>query len=161
MRAGVSGIVALLLLLVVLVIGYSSLFTVRETEQVLLVRLGEPVRVVSEKTADTVLAMMESVVSEGTGSLAAIPGYRVAGKTGTAQAANPHTGKLDHFVASFNGVAPADDPRVAVSVVLYYPELQYGGVVAAPVFSDVTAFALQHLGVEPNDSKPKTFPLEW
>ena len=123
--------------------------------------VGDPVRVVSEKTADTVLAMMESVVSEGTGSLAAIPGYRVAGKTGTAQAANPDTGKLDHFVASFNGVAPADDPRVAVSVVLYYPELQYGGVVAAPVFSDVTAFALQHLGVEPNDSKPKTFPLEW
>lgn len=123
--------------------------------------VAEPVRVVSEKTADTVLAMMEAVITEGTGSLAEIPGYRVAGKTGTAQAANPHTGKLDHFVASFNGVAPADDPRVAVSVVLYYPKLQYGGVVAAPVFADVTAFALQHLGVEPNGTKPKSYPLDW
>lgn len=125
------------------------------------VTLDEPERVVSEETADTVLKMMEAVVTDGTGSLAAIPGYRVAGKTGTAQAANPVTGKLDHFVASFNGVVPADDPRIAVSVVLYYPSLQYGGNVAAPVFSDVSAFALQYLGVEPSSSKIDQFPLEW
>ena len=118
-------------------------------------------RVVSEETADTVLAMMETVVSDGTGTLAAVPGYRIAGKTGTAQAPNPLTGSYDHFVASFNGIAPADDPRIAVSVSLYADKLLYGGDSAAPVFADVTAFALQHLGIEPSGSKPPSIPVEW
>lgn len=122
---------------------------------------AETTRVVSEETADTVLAMMETVVSDGTGKKAAVPGYRIAGKTGTAQAPNPLTGTYDHFVASFNGVAPADDPRIAVSVALYADKLLYGGESAAPVFSDVTAFALQHLGVEPSGSKATKFPTEW
>ncbi|MGP7961374.1 peptidoglycan D,D-transpeptidase FtsI family protein [Sanguibacter sp. A247] len=122
---------------------------------------AETTRVVSEETADTVLAMMETVVSEGTGQKAAIPGYRVAGKTGTAQAPNPLTGTYDHYVASFNGIAPADDPRIAVSVSLYADKLLYGGSSAGPVFSDVTAFALQYLGIEPSGSKATKFPTEW
>lgn len=122
-------------------------------------QVDEPVRVVSKKTAQTVLEMMESAVEDGTGSHARIPGYRVAGKTGTAEAAAGGTYK--NFVASFNGVAPVDDPRLAVSVVLMYPSLEYGGVVAAPVFADVTAFALQYLKVPPSKSKAKEFALTW
>ena len=84
-------------------------------------------------TAKTVLTMMESVVDDGTGSSAAIPGYRVAGKTGTAQAWLRRT---QGITASFIGVAPADDPRIAVAVILHNPRTSiYGGVVAAPVFS--------------------------
>lgn len=122
---------------------------------------AETTRVVSEETADAVLAMMETVVSDGTGSLAAIPGYRVAGKTGTAQAANPATGVYDHYVASFNGVVPADDPRIAVSVAIYADSLLYGGVTAAPLFSEIASFALQHLGVEPSAEPATSFATEW
>lgn len=121
--------------------------------------VAEPVRVVSEKTANQVLEMMETVVEDGTGRAARIPGYRVAGKTGTAEAAAE--GSYKHYVASFNGVAPADDPKLAVSVVLKYPDLEYGGVVAAPVFSDVTAFTLQYLKVPPSQSKPEEYPVTW
>ena len=76
-------------------------------------------QVVSPETAKTVLTMMESVVDDGTGASAAIPGYRVAGKTGTAQdwVANGNQG----ITASFIGVAPADDPRIAVAVILHNP----------------------------------------
>lgn len=125
------------------------------------VKPAETTQVVSEETADTVLQMMETVVSDGTGKKAAVPGYRIAGKTGTAQAPNPLTGTYDHFVASFNGIAPADDPRIAVSVSLYSDKLLYGGEAAAPVFADVTAFALQHLGIEPSGSKATKIPTEW
>lgn len=122
---------------------------------------GAQTRVVSEETADAVLSMMETAVSDGTGVLAQIPGYRVAGKTGTAQAANPATGTYDHFVASFNGVVPADEPRLAVSVALNYPSLEYGGVVAAPVFADVSAFALQYLGIEPSQRAAEPYATTW
>lgn len=122
-------------------------------------KISKPVRVVSKKTAKQVLEMMETVVEDGTGRAAAIPGYRVAGKTGTAEAAAE--GSYKHYVASFNGIAPADDPKLAVSVVLKYPGLEYGGVVAAPVFADVTAFTLQYLKVPPSQSKAKEYALTW
>lgn len=121
----------------------------------------DPVEVVSPDTARTIMEMMETAVVDGTGSLAQIPGYRVAGKTGTAQAVNPANGKYEHFVASFSGIAPVDDPRLAVSVTLHYSSLEYGGVVAAPVFADVTAFALQHLKVPPSESEPAEYVTTW
>ncbi|WP_034622444.1 penicillin-binding protein 2 [Cellulomonas sp. URHE0023] len=117
-------------------------------------------QVVSPETAQTVLTMMESVVDDGTGSSAAIPGYRVAGKTGTAQAwlANGAQG----ITASFIGVAPADDPRIAVAVILHNPRSSvYGGVVAAPVFSDVAGYTLGELGVAPSGTAGTLFPTTW
>lgn len=124
-------------------------------------KLDEPQRVVSEKTAKTVMTMLESVTQDGTGKLAKIKGYRVAGKTGTAQAACSN-GRLDCIVASFVGVAPADDPRIVVSVILYDPKTSiWGGEVAAPVFKDVATFALQELRVPPSESKAHLYPTTW
>ena len=116
-----------------------------------------PTQVVSKETADTVLSMLESVVDDGTGGGAAVPGYRVAGKTGTAQSFNPKG-----ISASFIGVAPADEPRIAVSVVLHNPRTsEWGGTVAAPVFSAVTRDALLELGVPPSGTEPTLYPTTW
>jgi len=107
------------------------------------------------------MTMLESVTQDGTGKLAKIKGYRVAGKTGTAQAACSN-GRLDCIVASFVGVAPADDPRIVVSVILYDPKTSiWGGEVAAPVFKDVATFALQELRVPPSESKAQLYPTTW
>jgi cell division protein FtsI (penicillin-binding protein 3) len=116
-------------------------------------------QVVSETTADTVLSMMESTVSDGTGANAAIPGYRVAGKTGTAQ--NWIDG-VAGITSSFIGVAPADDPAIAVSVILHNPRTsEWGGTVAAPVFSDVAGYALTELGIAPSGTTAQLFPTTW
>lgn len=124
----------------------------------------DPVQVVSPETANTVLTMMESAVEEGTGGKAMIDGYRVAGKTGTAQIPGP-SGELDAYLASFIGVAPVDDPRLAIGVFLENPTVneyaKFGSVSAAPVFSDVMSFALQQLGVVPSGSTPELFPSTW
>nr|WP_240949525.1 penicillin-binding protein 2 [Cellulosimicrobium aquatile] len=120
-----------------------------------------PERVVSQETADTVLHMMESVVEEGTGSSASVPGYRVAGKTGTAEAAGDD-GRLSGIMASFIGVAPADDPRFTVSVFLKNPHSSiFGGVVAAPVFSEIMGFTLEHEGVQPSTEPYVPLPTTW
>ena len=119
-------------------------------------------RVVSEDTADQVLDMLEHVVVNGTAGNAAVPGYRVSGKTGTAQAPAEEGGGYDGYTASFVGVAPAEDPRIAVSVTLQRPrEGYYGGQSAAPVFSDVTGFALRHLRVPLSTGEPSDTPTEW
>lgn len=124
------------------------------------VELDEPRRVVSEETADAVLRMLESAVVEGTGKNAQVPGYRIAGKTGTAQSFEGR-GVIKN-VASFIGIAPADDPRIVVNVALYDPKTSiYGGTVAAPVFREITAFALQHLGVPPSGTRAELFPTTW
>jgi len=128
-------------------------FTPRETAQ--------PTRVVSTKTAHQVMTMLESVTDEGTGGLAKIDGYRVAGKTGTAQATCTN-GAFECIVASFVGIAPADDPRIVVTVILYDPRTSiYGGEVAAPIFKDVATFALQELRVPPSQSEPTLYPTTW
>ncbi|WP_061960370.1 peptidoglycan D,D-transpeptidase FtsI family protein [Demequina flava] len=121
----------------------------------------EPVRVVSEETADQVMLMLEDVTESGTGGLAKIDGYRVAGKTGTAQAVGT-SGELDSIVASFVGVAPADDPEIVVSVIVFDPKSSiWGGEVAAPVFSDVATFALQALRVPPSAPAEEMYPTTW
>lgn len=117
-------------------------------------------RVVSEETAETMLAMMETVVQPGgTGPRGAVPGYRVAAKTGTAEILDA-AGGLSNRLGSFVGVAPAEDPRVAVGVVVYRGAgTSYGGTVAAPTFSEVTGFALREMGVPPSTEPTPDLPL--
>jgi cell division protein FtsI (penicillin-binding protein 3) len=123
--------------------------------------LDNPKRVVSEKTASELMLMLEDVTEEGTGGLAQIDGYRVAGKTGTAQAAD-EDGQLTKIVASFVGMAPADDPEIVVSVIMYEPKTSiWGGTVAAPVFKDVAAFTLQALRVPPSGEPADLYPTHW
>ncbi|WP_062384709.1 peptidoglycan D,D-transpeptidase FtsI family protein [Demequina iriomotensis] len=126
------------------------------------VETDEPSRVISESTATQVLTMLEDVTQDGgTGVLAKIDGYRVAGKTGTAQATGAD-GKLSSYVASFVGIAPADDPRIVVSVILRDPKTEiWGGTTAAPVFKDVATFALQTLRVPPSTTEPTLYPTTW
>jgi cell division protein FtsI (penicillin-binding protein 3) len=121
----------------------------------------EQTRVVSQTTAASVLKMLESAVDSGTGTAAQISGYRVAGKTGTSQGADS-AGGLTNMTASFIGIVPADQPRLAVSVIVFNPRTsEYGGTVAAPVFSEVAAYALQELGVAPSGTVADPFPTEY
>ncbi|HEY0189244.1 MAG TPA: penicillin-binding protein 2 [Cellulomonas sp.] len=126
---------------------------------------AETTQVVSAETANTVMTMLESAVDEGTGSSAAISGYRVAGKTGTAQSwtTDATTGEtVEGITASFIGVAPADDPEIAVSVILHNPTTsEYGGTVAAPVFSEVAGYALTELGIAPSGTTATLYPTTW
>ena len=120
-------------------------------------------RVVSADTARKVMQMMESVVSdEGTAPGAAIPGYRVAGKTGTANRVDDACGCYRGYVASFIGVAPADKPRFVVAVALTNPRNgHYGGVLGGPVFKEVMTYALQKYRVPPSGSKRPEIPTTW
>jgi len=113
-------------------------------------------RIVSRHTADRMMAMFRDVVVEGTGTEAAIPGYTVAGKTGTAQKAE--NGRyVSKYVASFVGLVPAEKPQLAILVMVDEPRGNvYGGVVAAPAFRDISRFALQYLEVPPD--APETRP---
>lgn len=119
------------------------------------VRHGKGRRVVSRHTADRMTAMFRDVVVEGTGTEAAIPGYTVAGKTGTANKAE-HGRYVSKYVASFVGLVPARKPRLAILVMVDEPRGQiWGGVVAAPIFRDVARFALQYLEVPPDAPESK------
>jgi cell division protein FtsI (penicillin-binding protein 3) len=114
----------------------------------------QPVRrVISAEAARNAALIMENVVSErGTAKLAAIGGYKVAGKTGTSQKVDPRTRAYSKraYMAIFAGFVPSDDPRLAMVVVVDEPEgVHYGGVVAAPIFRQVGAWTLNHLRVNP------------
>ncbi len=122
---------------------------------------GEPV--ISRRTAAVLADLLEGVTAEGgTGSAARIAGYRVAGKTGTAQKAVPGRGYLpDEHVASFVGFAPVERPVLVAAVVLDAPQGRYhGGQVAAPIFSRVVSQALLYLGVTPERERPERWPRE-
>lgn len=121
------------------------------------------VQVVSQKTARAVSDMLESVVSEeGTAPMAKIPGYRVAGKTGTANRVDPACGCYRGYTASFIGFAPADAPQLVVSVALQAPKRgHYGGRLGGPVFKKVMSFALQERAVAPTGTKPPRMRLSW
>jgi cell division protein FtsI (penicillin-binding protein 3) len=124
---------------------------------------GPTTRVVSAKTARQVRLMLESVVSEdGTAIAAAIPGYRVAGKTGTADYYDDTVGKYNGYTASFIGMAPADKPRLVVAVILQQPvNGHYGGTVAAPVFQELMKKALALESIPPSGTKAPRVPLFW
>ncbi|HVA59951.1 MAG TPA: penicillin-binding protein 2 [Mycobacteriales bacterium] len=108
------------------------------------------VRVISAAVAREMSDMLEAVTTEqGTAPEAQIPGYRVAGKTGTADRANGHGG-YSGYTASFVGFAPANDPQLVVEVVLQQPiNGHFGGTVAAPIFHDIMSFALESLRIPP------------
>ncbi len=114
---------------------------------------------VPQSVAKTVSEMLTAVVEDGgTGVEAAMTGFRVAGKTATAQKVDPATGKYseDKYTASFVGFVPAEKPRLVVAVVLDEPMIgRYGGDLAGPVFRRVAEASLRYLGVPPSGSAPK------
>ncbi|MFG2646442.1 peptidoglycan D,D-transpeptidase FtsI family protein [Streptomyces sp. NPDC048436] len=122
-------------------------------------------RVVSEKTAKTVSRMLESVVDdeEGTGTKARISGYRVAGKTGTANRVDPETGKYKGYTSSFAGFAPADKPRVTVYCAIQNATKgsYFGGQICGPIYKEVMQFALKTLQVPPTGKGPARLPVSF
>jgi cell division protein FtsI/penicillin-binding protein 2 len=117
-------------------------------------------RILSPGISRELLDMLQGVVSGGTGEEAAVPGYLVAGKTGTAAKPDPSGGYSDtRYVASFVGIVPASSPRLVILVSINEPQGQiFGGVVAAPAFRDIARFALQYLDVPPDDTSSLASP---
>ncbi|MFG3363781.1 peptidoglycan D,D-transpeptidase FtsI family protein [Streptomyces sp. NPDC090032] len=122
-------------------------------------------RVVSAKTAKTLAQMLESVVDdeEGTGAKARIPGYRVAGKTGTANRVDPATGRYKGYTSSFAGFAPADKPRVTVYCAIQNATKgsYFGGQICGPIYKQVMEFALKTLQVPPTGAEPARLPVSF
>jgi cell division protein FtsI/penicillin-binding protein 2 len=111
-------------------------------------------RVVSRGIAKELMAMLVNVVAEGTGTLAHVPGYNVAGKTGTAAKPDPKTGgySTSKYVASFVGIVPATAPKLVILVTVDEPHgAIFGGTVAAPVFEKIARFAVQYLSIPPDN----------
>src|SRR5699024_4403256 len=111
-------------------------------------------KVISESTSKELRYALESVVAKGTGKPAYVDGYRVGGKTGTAQKVGPDGQYMqDNYIVSFIGFAPADDPEIVVYVAIDNPKdtLQFGGVVAAPIVGTIIGDSLRAMGVEPRE----------
>jgi cell division protein FtsI (penicillin-binding protein 3) len=123
----------------------------------------EKKRILSPTTAEMFRGILKGAVEAGgTGEKASIKDYNVAGKTGTAQIINPQTRRYskEKFVSSFVGFVPADEPRLALIVVVYEPKGQiYGGVVAAPVFRDIVEQSLSYLNTPREDNPYKNLLL--
>ncbi|MFF9212738.1 MULTISPECIES: peptidoglycan D,D-transpeptidase FtsI family protein [unclassified Streptomyces] len=122
-------------------------------------------RVVSAKTAKTLAQMLESVVDDeqGTGIKARIPGYRVAGKTGTANRVDPATGRYRGYTSSFAGFAPADNPRITVYCAIQNATAgsYFGGQICGPIYKQVMEFALKTLQVPPTGAPPANLPVSY
>ncbi|HQF99085.1 MAG TPA: penicillin-binding transpeptidase domain-containing protein, partial [Candidatus Aminicenantes bacterium] len=118
-----------------------------------------PIEVISPQTAEKLIEILERAVLGGTGKAAAVPGYTVAGKTGTSQIYDPIEGKysLSRHTASFIGFVPSNKPALSMAVVLFEPRnnAYYGGQVAAPVFRAIARPVLRYLHVFP-DTAPAT-----
>ena len=118
-------------------------------------------RVVDEQVAEDVMVMLTGAVDEGSAPQAQIPGYRIAGKTGTADRYDDRLGRYSGKTASFIGMAPADDPEIVVTVIVEKPQtLFYGGLVAAPIFKDITTYALAELGIPPTGAELEPVTIE-
>ena len=119
-------------------------------------------RIISTATAAAVRQMLEGVLGPGgTASEVSIPGYKLAGKTGTASKIDPATGEYSHsaYVASFIGFAPASDPKLLCAVVVDEPQTGsiFGGTVAAPAFGQIMSFALPYMDIAPGQcSRPRS-----
>ncbi|MES4888481.1 penicillin-binding transpeptidase domain-containing protein [Streptomyces sp. NPDC096012] len=122
-------------------------------------------RVVSAKTAKAVAQMLESVVDDeqGTGIKARIPGYRVAGKTGTANRVDPATGRYRGYTSSFAGFAPADNPRITVYCAIQNATSgsYFGGQICGPIYKQVMEFALKTLQVPPTGARAANLPVTY
>lgn len=115
-------------------------------------------RVIKEKYTRQIRNMLKGVVTEGgTGTRAAVPGFHVAGKTGTVKKVGKQGYSEDKYVSTFVGMAPADNPQLVMAITIHEPrgEHYYGGVVAAPVFSSVMAGALRLMDIAPDDLPEK------
>jgi cell division protein FtsI (penicillin-binding protein 3) len=125
-------------------------------------KAAKGLRVLSDQTAAEMRLMMEGVVSStGTAPSAAIDGYRVAGKTGTAQRYNSRCGCYSGYTASFIGFAPADEPKYVISVTIQDPKgMHWGGLLAGPVFKKVMSFVLQNEKVKPTPAAENIFALK-
>mgnify|MGYP006271296409 FL=1 len=121
------------------------------------------VRVVSAKTAVTLREMLESVVSaDGTAPAAQIPGYRVAGKTGTANRYSDTRGGYSGYTASFVGMAPAESPALVVAVMIHTKGgVHFGSLLSGPVFREIMMFALAERKVPPSTRRHPTIPVKW
>ena len=119
-------------------------------------------RVIQKKTANQLRDFMVEVTKPGgTGVLAALDGYNVAGKTGTAQVLEPGSGRYssNRYTSVFTGFVPAEEPRLAMTVVIHEPHgAIYGGAVAAPVFHDIALEALPYLGAAPSRNEMMPIP---
>ncbi|MEU9448258.1 penicillin-binding protein 2 [Streptomyces sp. NPDC048277] len=122
-------------------------------------------RVISEKTAKTLAEMLESVVDDeqGTGAKARIPGYNVAGKTGTANRVDPATGRYRGYTSSFAGFAPADNPRITVYCAIQNATSgsYFGGQICGPIYKQVMEFALKTLQIPPTGAKAANLPVDY
>ena len=134
-----------------LMIGWADGDGLRQTE------VSAGTRVISEDTARTVRLLLKSVVDSGTGTSASVPGYTVAGKTGTTRRFDSDVGAYTtDYISSFVGMAPVDDPRLVIAVVVDSPRVgstvaeRTGGAVAAPAFSRVMEASLHQMGVRPD-----------
>ncbi|MDQ4065761.1 MAG: penicillin-binding transpeptidase domain-containing protein, partial [Actinomycetota bacterium] len=112
-------------------------------------------RIVSERTARQMRKILTRVVKQGTGVEAQIPGYQVAGKTGTAQKPAPGGGYGGGYIGSFGGFAPASRPEIVVFVMIDEPSPIWGGMTAAPTFRSISEFVLRHLGIPPTGDAEK------
>jgi cell division protein FtsI/penicillin-binding protein 2 len=126
-------------------------------------RAGATHRALSQEVSSQLTTMMEQVVQDGTAVTAGVPGYTVAGKTGTAQIPDPVNGGYitGAYNATFAGFAPAEHPALSAIVVLERPSPIYGGIVAAPVFSQIMRYALHRYGIptSPNGGSTGGSPL--
>jgi cell division protein FtsI (penicillin-binding protein 3) len=121
-------------------------------------------RVISSDAARQTAQMMERVLDpvDGVAPLAAVPGYRIAGKTGTAQRVSDKCGCYDgSHTASFVGFGPTDDPRFTIYVVVHDSRTGGGGAVAGPAFAKMMGYALRQYGIEPTGTRPSRLPVEW
>ena len=108
-------------------------------------------QVISKETSAQMREIMESVVTDGGGKIAYLPGYRLGGKTGTAQKVINGSYAQGHYVCSFIGMAPADDPEIVVLAIVDEPTgvMQFGSTTAGPIIKEVMSNTLKYLGVEP------------
>lgn len=119
---------------------------------------GKPQRVISKEASEEMLKLMEGVVESGTGSAAAVPGYRVGGKTGTGQAAGSKGG-YDGYTSSFTAIAPLDDPQFIVSVAMYRPQGQWENFKVTDTAGDVMSYLLNRYSVAPSKSKSQSYDV--
>jgi stage V sporulation protein D (sporulation-specific penicillin-binding protein) len=117
-------------------------------------------QVISSDTAHTLVGLMEKVISEGGGIKATVKGYRFAGKTGTAEKLSSGGGYAEgHYIASFAGFGPVEDPQVAILVIIDDPDgVYYGGQIAAPVSSEIMTQVMRHLNILPDVNLPLPTP---
>ncbi len=114
--------------------------------------VADDAQVVKAQTADNILAMLEETVEHGTGIFAKVPGYRVAGKTGTARVAGKQGYKMRRYISSFVGIAPVSEPRLIVAVFIKEPTKNgyYGAQVAGPLFAKIMGASLRTLDIQPD-----------